>query len=85
MIINDDGERFMNFDMVFYLTLHLNTHKRDPNDIKNKSILKRFIASFINKLEENDQQLLDKVYDFMAYNPERRYRIEDIKKLYVTL
>ena len=85
MITYDDGERFINADMVFYLTLRMDAHKRDPTDIKNRSKLKRFIASFINILEENDQHLLNKVFDNLSYKPERYYSIKDIKKLYDTL
>ena len=85
MISYDDGERFINTDMVFYLTLRMDTHNRNPNDNKNNAILKQFIATFINSLEENDQQLLNKVFDNLSFKPERRYKIGEIKKLYNTL
>ena len=85
MIVYDDGERFINADMVFYLTLRIDAHKRNPDDTKNNDKLKHFIATFINILEENDQQLLDKVFNNLSYKPERCYSIEEIKKLYVEL
>ena len=85
MIIYEDNELLININAVFYLTLRMDTYKRNPNDVKNNYILKHSIATFINSLNENNQYLLDKAYNYLGYKPEGRYSIKDIKKLYDTL
>ena len=85
MIVYDDNERLMSVDSVFHLTLRMNIYNKNPNDDKNNEKLKRFIAKFINSLEENDQYLLYTAHVYLRQKPEHCYKITDIKKVYDNL